>query len=119
MEAANKKPFYEISMFISCFQILLANFLAQTEALMKGKSSDEARAELVKSGMSEEDIKHILPHKVRFCYIPLHCTCKLCINDHNLFRKLFSELQIYILKCALIFMQSDEIVKDLSKFLIL
>ncbi|MEP6988559.1 MAG: glucose-6-phosphate isomerase, partial [Chloroflexota bacterium] len=31
-------------------EILIANFLAQTEALMKGKTADEARAELVASG---------------------------------------------------------------------
>ncbi|XP_061163062.1 glucose-6-phosphate isomerase-like [Saccostrea echinata] len=45
-------------------EILTANFLAQTEALMKGKMVDEAREELVKSGMSQADIDHILPHKV-------------------------------------------------------
>ncbi len=31
-------------------EILIANFLAQTEALMKGKTADEARAELIASG---------------------------------------------------------------------
>lgn len=45
-------------------KILLANFLAQTEALMKGKSSDEAKAELVKSGMAADAVTKILPHKV-------------------------------------------------------
>ncbi|XP_050671267.1 glucose-6-phosphate isomerase [Leptidea sinapis] len=45
-------------------KILLANFLAQTEALMKGKTEDEAKCELVKSGMSAEAIEKILPHKV-------------------------------------------------------
>ncbi|ELT95122.1 hypothetical protein CAPTEDRAFT_120375 [Capitella teleta] len=45
-------------------QILLANFLAQTEALMLGKSTDVARAELEKSGMSGAQLEHILPHKV-------------------------------------------------------
>lgn len=45
-------------------RILLANFLAQTEALMKGKSVDEAKAELQQSGMSADQIKQILPHKV-------------------------------------------------------
>uniref|UniRef100_A0A915ND96 Glucose-6-phosphate isomerase n=1 Tax=Meloidogyne javanica TaxID=6303 RepID=A0A915ND96_MELJA len=43
--------------------ILLANFLAQTEALMKGKSSDEVESELKQSGMDETKIKEILPHK--------------------------------------------------------
>jgi glucose-6-phosphate isomerase len=38
-------------------KLLMANFLAQTEALMKGKSSDEAKAELLKSGMGEGNRK--------------------------------------------------------------
>lgn len=46
------------------FQILTANFLAQTEALMKGKTKEEAKEELSKSGMSSADLEHILPHKV-------------------------------------------------------
>lgn len=45
-------------------QILLANFLAQTEALMRGKTLGEARKELVASGMAGETLEHILPHKV-------------------------------------------------------
>uniref|UniRef100_A0A915C5E0 Glucose-6-phosphate isomerase n=1 Tax=Parascaris univalens TaxID=6257 RepID=A0A915C5E0_PARUN len=45
-------------------EILLSNFLAQTEALMKGKTSEEARNELVASKMSEDKIAKILPHKV-------------------------------------------------------
>jgi glucose-6-phosphate isomerase len=44
--------------------ILLANCFAQTEALMKGKTADEARAELVAAGMAKDDIKALLPHKV-------------------------------------------------------
>lgn len=45
-------------------KILLSNFLAQTEALAKGKSPSEAEAELKASGMSADNIKKILPHKV-------------------------------------------------------
>ncbi|XP_057291046.1 glucose-6-phosphate isomerase-like isoform X2 [Hydractinia symbiolongicarpus] len=44
-------------------EILTANFLAQTEALMKGKTSDEARAELEKAGKSKEEIAKLLAHK--------------------------------------------------------
>ncbi len=44
--------------------ILLANFLAQTRALMMGKTEAEARIELEKSGVSEEKISELLPHKV-------------------------------------------------------
>lgn len=44
--------------------ILLANFFAQTEALMRGKTSDEAKKELEKSGVKSPDLEKILPHKV-------------------------------------------------------
>ncbi|WMJ72465.1 glucose-6-phosphate isomerase [Cytophagaceae bacterium ABcell3] len=43
---------------------LLANFFAQTEALMKGKTEEEARAELQNEGLSDEQLKALLPHKV-------------------------------------------------------
>jgi glucose-6-phosphate isomerase len=45
-------------------ELLLSNFFAQTEALMKGKSPEEVSNELEKQGMSKEDIPSILPHKV-------------------------------------------------------
>jgi len=44
-------------------RILTANFLAQTEALMKGKTVVEARSELVSSGKSDSEVEKILPHK--------------------------------------------------------
>jgi len=44
--------------------VLLSNFLAQTEALMRGKSADEARIELEAAGLSAGEIKALLPHKV-------------------------------------------------------
>jgi glucose-6-phosphate isomerase len=44
--------------------ILLANFLAQTEALMRGKTGDEARAELVNLGLSGTELERLLPHKI-------------------------------------------------------
>ncbi len=43
---------------------LLANFFAQTEALMKGKTADEAKAELEKAGLSAEDVAALVNHKV-------------------------------------------------------
>lgn len=43
---------------------LLSNFFAQTEALMNGKTEDEARAELEQSGKSKEEIKKLLRFKV-------------------------------------------------------
>ncbi len=43
---------------------LLANFLAQPEALMRGKTQDEVRAELVQAGLGDEQLRALLPHKV-------------------------------------------------------
>jgi glucose-6-phosphate isomerase len=45
-------------------KILLSNFFAQTQALMKGKTESEAKAELKKSGKSKDEIKQLLPHKL-------------------------------------------------------
>ena len=45
-------------------EILLSNFFAQPEALMKGKTSAEVRAELEAEGMSPERIEQLSPHKV-------------------------------------------------------
>lgn len=45
-------------------KILVANFLAQTEALMKGKTPDEARRELQAAGMKGDAVETLLPHKV-------------------------------------------------------
>ena len=43
---------------------LLSNFFAQTEALMNGKTEEEVRAELEKSGLKEEEIQKLLHYKV-------------------------------------------------------
>ena len=45
-------------------KLLLCNFLAQTEALMKGKGEAEVEAELAASGKAVEEISRIKPHKV-------------------------------------------------------
>jgi glucose-6-phosphate isomerase len=44
--------------------VLLANFFAQTEALMKGKNEAEARAELESQKLGAERISELLPHKI-------------------------------------------------------
>jgi glucose-6-phosphate isomerase len=44
--------------------ILLSNFFAQTEALMRGKTADEVRAELVKDGLTGDKLEKLIPHKV-------------------------------------------------------
>ncbi len=45
-------------------QKLLANCLAQSEALMLGKTADEVRHELEASGVGPEELERLLPHKV-------------------------------------------------------
>jgi len=44
--------------------ILLSNFFAQTEALMRGKTAKEVREELIQSGMTGKALEDLIPHKV-------------------------------------------------------
>lgn len=44
--------------------ILLSNFFAQTEALLNGKTEEEAIEELKKEGRTDEEIQRLYPHKV-------------------------------------------------------
>ncbi len=44
--------------------MLVANCLAQSEALMTGKTLEEVTAELKKNGLDEAAIEHLAPHKV-------------------------------------------------------
>ncbi len=43
---------------------LMANFFAQTQALMRGKTKDEVQAELEEKGMQQEEIEQLLAYKV-------------------------------------------------------
>ncbi len=43
--------------------ILLSNFFAQTEALMKGKTADEVRAEMKGTKLSAEELEKLIPQK--------------------------------------------------------
>lgn len=45
-------------------ELLIANCLAQSAALMKGRTLEEAKAQLLKSGMDEAKANHIAPHRV-------------------------------------------------------
>ncbi len=45
-------------------EMLLANFLAQTEALMLGKTQQEARQDMQEQGKSSEEISRLLVHNV-------------------------------------------------------
>ena len=44
--------------------MLLANCLAQTEALMNGRTLEEVRSELEEKGMDEKEIGRLAPHRV-------------------------------------------------------
>ena len=45
-------------------EVLMANCFAQTKALMRGKTRDEARVELIRSGVTGARLDALLPHKV-------------------------------------------------------
>jgi len=45
-------------------RILLANFFAQTEALMMGKDESQVREELAAAGLDDDAIDRLAPHKV-------------------------------------------------------
>ena len=45
-------------------EILFSNFLAQTQALMQGKTEADARAELQAAGLTGEALERLLPHKI-------------------------------------------------------
>jgi glucose-6-phosphate isomerase len=49
---------------------LLANFFAQTEAMMVGKTEEQVKAELVAAGKPEAEIAELLPFKVFLGNIP-------------------------------------------------
>ena len=59
---------------------LLANFFAQTEALAFGKNEEEAREDMVKSGVAESEIDRLLNYKVFYGNTP---TNSLLINELN------------------------------------
>ncbi len=44
-------------------ELLLANCLAQSAALMRGKTTDEARAEMQAQGLAADEIERLAPHK--------------------------------------------------------
>ncbi|MDX8477066.1 glucose-6-phosphate isomerase [Mesorhizobium sp. VK24D] len=44
--------------------LLLANYLAQSEAFMKGRTLEEARAQMLAKGMKPADVDRIAPHRV-------------------------------------------------------
>lgn len=54
---------YETNMNIH-HELLLSNCLAQSEALMKGRTLDEARDQMLSKGLEEDFVARIAPHRV-------------------------------------------------------
>jgi glucose-6-phosphate isomerase len=63
---------------------LLSNFFAQTEALMKGKTSAEVEAELRSAGKSAEEIRFLTPFKVFEGNRPTNSILVQQITPHSL-----------------------------------
>ena len=57
-------PANSLDAFPRHHDLLLANCIAQGEALLKGKTAEEVRAELTAKGMGGEDLERLIPHKV-------------------------------------------------------
>jgi len=57
-------PANSLDAFPRHHDMLLANCIAQGEALLKGKTAEEVRAELTAKGMGGEDLERLIPHKV-------------------------------------------------------
>ncbi len=75
---------------------LLANFLAQPEALMRGKTRDEVRVELERARLGVEEVVALLPHKVfpgnrptntllTECLTPTTLGALIALYEHKIF----------------------------------
>ncbi len=64
--------------------LLLSNFFAQTEALMKGKTEDEARSELEQAGLSGRELTDLVPHKVFAGNRPTNSLMVRKVTPHSL-----------------------------------
>jgi glucose-6-phosphate isomerase len=63
---------------------LLANFFAQTEAMMVGKTAEQVTAELKAAGMNDEAIAKLLPFKVFMGNIPTNSILLKKLTPHAL-----------------------------------
>jgi glucose-6-phosphate isomerase len=64
--------------------ILLSNFFAQTEALMKGKTEAEVRGELQAQGLTGAALEALVPHKVFDGNRPTNSIMVPSIDPHTL-----------------------------------
>ena len=56
-------PILPTHAFADHHQLLIANCLAQSSALMRGRSLDEVRAEMTAKGLSKKEIERLAPHR--------------------------------------------------------
>ena len=57
-------PVYSFHSIARHHQALMSNVFSQTEALMKGKTKEQAYSELESNGLNEEEIQQLLPYKI-------------------------------------------------------
>ena len=60
---AHKDKVAIVSIDMGVNDVLVANCIAQSEALMRGKTPEEARAELEAAGLPPERVEELVPHK--------------------------------------------------------
>ncbi|PSJ81350.1 glucose-6-phosphate isomerase [Neisseria iguanae] len=65
-------------------EILLANVFAQAEAFMRGKTPEEARAELQAQGLDEARIEELVPHKTFSGNRPANLILMDKVNPRNM-----------------------------------
>ena len=63
---------------------LLANFFAQTEAMMVGKTEEQVSTELKAAGKSDDEVKALLPYKVFLGNIPTNSFLMKELNPRTL-----------------------------------
>lgn len=63
---------------------LMANFFAQTQALMNGISAEEVRAQLESQGLDSQELEKLLPHKVHQGNRPSNTLLLKQIDPRNL-----------------------------------
>jgi glucose-6-phosphate isomerase len=63
---------------------LLANCFAQTEAMMRGKTAEEVRLELMSQGMDHNEMDALLPHKIFPGNIPTNTLLFNLLDPHTL-----------------------------------
>ena len=76
-------PLQSNSLFTANHRILAANCFAQSEALMQGKTLEQAQVELMQQGMPECQVKELAPHKVMKGNTPSNTLLLSCLDPEN------------------------------------